>query len=251
MKRQEAVELAKRAAIKAGQYLKEVHNEPLKVDDDGGRDVKLQADKKAEKIIIKILKGGSQYGLLAEESGQQNFRTSDDPMWIVDPLDGTLNFSRGISLYCVSIALWHGDHPILGVVYDFNNGELFSGIVGIGAWCNESPISVSKEECKNRAILATGFPVNRDFASSSLQQFLSNIRDFKKIRLFGSAALSLAYVACGRVDAYTEEDIMFWDVAAGLSLVMASGGWFESKKSGRNEWTRHVRCAGNIRLFSE
>lgn len=99
------------------------------------------------------------------------------------------------------------------------------------------------------AILAKGFPVNRDFKSASLQNFLNSVQEFKKIRLLGSAALSLAYVACGRVDAYTEEDIMLWDVAAGIALVMAAGGWAEIKNLRSNKWARHAKCAANAEIF--
>lgn len=249
MKWQAELELAKKAAKKAGEHLRIVQNAPLKIDSDEGRDVKLSADKDSEKLIIQILKHGSPYGLLAEESGEHGSGVSDEPVWIVDPLDGTLNFSRGISLCCVSIGLWHANQPILGVVNDFNGNELFSGITGIGAWCNNRAIYPSKEVKKRKAILATGFPVNRDFTSNSLQNFLNRIQQFKKIRLLGTAALSLAYVACGRVDAYTEEDIMLWDVAAGVALVSAAGGWIEVGKGSVNSWARNIRCAASERIF--
>jgi len=248
---QKDLELAEKAARKAGHYLKKVQQSPLKIDSADGRDIKLLADKESEKIIIQTLNAASPYGFLAEESGEHGSLSSGDPIWVVDPLDGTVNFSRGIPLCCVSIGLWHESQPILGVVYNFSEEELFSGIVGSGAWCNNQAISVSNEDLKNKAILATGFPVNRDFESTSLQGFLYNIRKFKKIRLLGSAALSLAYVACGRVDAYTEEDIMYWDVAAGIALVNASGGWVAVENSSRNKWARNVKCSGNERIFLE
>jgi len=249
MKWQKELELAKTAAKTAGNLLRELQRKPAHILNADGRDLKLHADRESEKVIIQGLKAASSYMILAEESGEHGSLDSDTAMWIVDPLDGTINFSRGMSLSCVSIALWRQNHPVLGVVYDFNRDELFSGIVGEGAWCNDETVVVSNVTNTNKAILTTGFPVNRDFESASIRDFLNSIQEFKKIRLLGSAALSLAYVACGRVDAYTEEDIMLWDVAAGIALVMAAGGWVEIKNSSRKKWARHVRCAANAEIF--
>ncbi len=249
MKWQKELDLAKTAAKTAGALLRKQQRQPLNAISKAGRDLKLHVDKESETVIIQTLKASSSYKILAEESGEHGTIDSDAAMWIVDPLDGTINFSRGIPLSCVSIALWHGHQPILGVIYDFNHDELFSGIVGVGAWCNNKSVTVSDVREKSEAILTTGFPVNRDFKSFSIRNFLKSIQDFKKIRLFGSAALSLAYVACGRVDAYTEEDIMLWDVAAGIALVLSAGGWDEINKSSRKKWARHVRCATNAELF--
>ena len=114
--------------------------------------------------------------------------------------------------------------PLIGVIYDFNRDELFTGIVGEGAWLNDSPICVSSTENISNAILATGFPVSSDFSQKALYKFVNNITRYQKIRLLGSAALSLAYVSSGRVDIYQENDIKIWDVAAGIAIVRAAGG---------------------------
>jgi len=202
MQWQTELELAKHAATAAGQRLQEIRRDAVL--DTSGRDVKHQADLESEAKILEILTEASPYPVLAEESGEQGVTHEDSPVWIIDPLDGTLNYSRGVALCCVSIALWQRNEPILGVVNDFNHVELFCGIVGEGAWCNNKGVWVSHVESPQKAVLATGFPVNRDFSSSAIKEFLQQVQQFKKIRLFGSAALSLAYVACGRVDAYTE-----------------------------------------------
>lgn len=249
MKWQKELKLAETAAKAAGKVLRDLQGEPGHVINADGRDLQLQADRESERIIIQTLKSSSSYMILAEESGEHGALDTDTAMWIVDPLDGTINFSRDILLSCVSIALWQERQPVLGVVYDFNHDELFSGIVGVGAWCNNKSVSVSHIREKSKAILTTGFPVNRNFESESILDFLSNIQEYKKVRLFGSAALSLAYVACGHVDAYTEEDIMLWDVAAGIAIVEAAGGWIEINNSSRKKWARHVRCAANVKLF--
>jgi len=189
------------------------------------RDVKILADKKLESYIVKRLTEESQYPILSEESGLlETGGKNTDYCWIVDPLDGSLNFSRGIPINCISIALWKKTDPVLGVVYDFNHEEAFTGLIGKGAWLNGSPIKISAVNEKSKAVLCTGFPVSTDFSKESLLDFSEKIREFKKVRLLGSAALSLAYIACGRADVYLENDIKIWDVAAGLALVKAAGG---------------------------
>ena len=243
MKWQKEFDLAKQAAIAASGSLKKLGRD--EVIDRSGRDVKHRADLESEKIILDILKSASAYAVLSEESGELGIINENSPTWIVDPLDGTLNYSQNISFSCISIALWRSKQPILGIVYDFNHDELFSGVVGVGAWCNEDLIKVSEIDLPGNAVLATGFPVNRDFSSKGLNDFIQQIEQFKKIRLLGSAALSLAYVACGRVDAYTEEDIMFWDVAAGIALVKAGGGDVFFQDSSRKKWAKNV-WAGEV-----
>lgn len=244
-------ELAKNAASRAGTYLRDHPADILEETTTNWRDVKLQADCESEKIILDCISSASPYPLLAEESGEHDLAAGDTPFWIIDPLDGSLNYSRGIPFFCVSIALWQGQQPLLGVVYHINSDELFSGIVGQGAWCNDRIISVSTTASPKEAMLATGFPVNRDFHSESLQRFLRDVQQFKKVRLLGSAALSLAYVAAGRVDAYYEDDIMLWDVAAGIALIKAAGGWIDVRPSTRHKWGRRVMCAASDSIFQE
>jgi fructose-1,6-bisphosphatase/inositol monophosphatase family enzyme len=151
-------------------------------------------------------------------------------IWIVDPLDGSLNFMRGIPICCVSIGLWQKDLPILGVIYDFQRRELFTGLAGERAFLNGKPIRVSKIKKRADAVLCTGFPVKADFTKRNIVDTVEDIMAFKKVRLLGSAALSLAYVACARADFYREEDIRLWDVAAGLAIVNAAGGRCRFKK---------------------
>jgi myo-inositol-1(or 4)-monophosphatase len=210
-----------------------------------GRDLKVGADRESERVILEALQTSSSYPVLAEETGEHGVIDTEAGFWIVDPLDGTLNFGRGLPLFSVSIGLWQGGEPILGVVYDVRHDELFCGVVGDGAWCNAEAIVVSEVSAPEKAILATGFPVNRDFNSVPLRRFLDQVQAFKKVRLLGSAALSLAYLACGRVDAYSEEGIMLWDVAAGLALVRAAGGWISVEDSARHKWARNVTCGAN------
>jgi len=222
---QPLLSLARDISADAARFIGKDIDRYQKVEQDLDRDVKVFADKKLESVIVKQLLEGSQYPVLSEESGLLGGdNKNSDYCWIVDPLDGSLNFSRGIPINCISIALWKGMEPIMGVVYDFNRNETFSGLVGRGAWLNSNPIRIGKISNKSNAILCTGFPVSTDFSKKSLLNFVEQIRKYKKVRILGSAALSLAYVACGRSDVYLENDIMLWDVAAGIALVKAAGG---------------------------
>lgn len=215
--------IAKEAVLKAGDILCGRDKEYLEVDSERGRDIKLRADRASEKIIIDHLKDNSHFSILSEESGHLK-RNESGLTWIVDPLDGSLNYSRGIPLCCVSVGLWKDDAPLLGAIYDFYRSELFAGIIGKGAWLNEEEIFVSAQKEQKNSVLCTGFPVSTDFSTESVMAFTKKIQQYKKVRLMGSAALSLAYVAVGRADTYIENDIKIWDVAAGIALVIAAGG---------------------------
>lgn len=226
--------LARDIAENAARIFEEDGSKYQSVEQDLERDVKILADRRLESIIVKRLLKESPYPILSEESGYLRGRSGDTAYrWIVDPLDGSLNFLRRIPLSCISIALWNGLEPILGVIYDFNREDSFLGIVGEGAWLNGKPIMVSKINKESKAVLCTGFPVSTDFSQKSLLDFIEDIREYKKIRLLGSAALSLAYVACGRADVYMENDIKIWDVAAGIALVKAAGGMVKYTPTGK------------------
>jgi myo-inositol-1(or 4)-monophosphatase len=214
--------LAENAATSAGKYL--LRREALDATSTKNRDTKLRADTEAEKIILDLIRAGSSFPILSEEAGG-DFKSG--PIWFVDPLDGTVNYSRGLPICVVSISLWSDGKPLLGVVYDFNRGELFSGIVGHGASINSRKIEVSRSTSRDNAIVFAGFPVATDFTDAAVANFLELVRDFKKVRMLGSAALSLAYVAAGRGDAYFERRIRIWDVAGGIALVAASGGQYK------------------------
>lgn len=208
------------------------------------KDVKVAADNLLEEYIIEQLSSQCDFQILSEESGLLEVDGSDNNYrWIIDPLDGSLNFSRGIPMCCISIALWKDMDPLLGVVYDFNRDESFTGLVGKGAWLNGVPIKVSGIMEKTKSVLCTGFPVSTDFSKKPLLDFVEDIKLFKKIRLLGSAALSLAYVSCGRADFYQENDIKIWDVAAGLALVKSAGGEIEMQPSVK-ENTLLVKASG-------
>ena len=217
--------VAAQAAREAGALLAARSADLTVVDAATRRDVKLAADRAAEEIILDHLRETG-IDILSEEAGevgdnQTNLR------WVVDPLDGTVNFSRNLPLSCVSIALLDGGHPVAGVVYDFWRDELFTGIRGQGGQVNGRRLQVTTETEPNRSVLATGLPPMADFSNAAMQTFGASLSHWQKIRMLGSAALSLAYVAAGRIDGYWESGIMPWDVAAGVALVIAAGGEVE------------------------
>jgi myo-inositol-1(or 4)-monophosphatase len=241
--------LAEEATAQAAEALRTGFAKLRKVNSAVGRDIKTVADGRAEAILLSALEP-SGYAILSEERGATSKNCLEGSCWILDPLDGTLNYTRGFPICAVSIAFWDEGRPQFGVIHDIASGECYSGVVGRGASCNGTPLQVSKVSDIGQAVLATGFPTGRSFDTQSLAAFISSIQRYKKIRLIGSAALSLAHVASGRFEAYKEEDIWLWDVAAGLALVEASGGQVRYSPI-KPDWKLDVIAwNGNLRLES-
>jgi myo-inositol-1(or 4)-monophosphatase len=217
--------LAVEAVTKAGRFLLKNMDKNYDIIAEEEREIHFQFDIEAEKIIINDLQNGSAYKIVTEESGLIDTASGGyEYTWIVDPLDGSINYSEGIPLSCVSVGLWKNSSPVLGVIYDLNRDHLYEGLIGQGAWVNKKPIRVKPFRRTEKAILCTGFPSSMDFSEVAINTFINHVKKFMKIRMFGSASLSLAYVASGKVDAYYEQNIKIWDVAAGLALVKAAGG---------------------------
>jgi len=227
--------LAEKAARQAGACLRDAYSVDAGVESEVGKDIKTEADMAAEQVILEAIRSTG-FAILSEESGFSEDTNGHDspsailnscsPLWIIDPLDGTFNFTRGFPACCVAIGLWSENRPILGVIYDFVSDKMYSGAVGRGATCNSEVIEVSYTSTSANASLATGFPSARNYSDVSLAGSIRKVQEYKKIRMIGSAALSIAHVANGSLDAYFEEDIWLWDVAAGLALVKAAGGDF-------------------------
>ena len=214
---------AQAAARAAGAELRSRRESWLTVDSEQGHDVKLAADRRSEDVLAHAL-AATGLAIFSEEAGWIGARRGADAFWLIDPLDGTANYSAGVPLACVSVGLMSDHGPVAGVVYDFSRDEMFVGASGQGASLNGTPIRVSTKAAKASAILSTGLTVRGDYSERAMRGFARDIPSWKKIRMIGSAALSLAYVACGRFDAYREQAIMPWDVAAGWALVEAAGG---------------------------
>ena len=242
------LELAVDAARKAGAVLRDLMDREKTVLSQSRTDIKLQADRDAEAIILEVL-AESKYPVLAEESGEHGLTDGGTPYWVVDPLDGTLNFSLNLPICCVSIALCQKDESLLGVIYDFDRDECFQAAQGQDAQCNGETIHVSKETQRDTAILGTGILSYNDYCNEASTGFLPQAQQFKQIRMIGSAALSMAYVACGRIDAYAENTIKLWDVAAGIAIVESAGGCVDMSASSEHKWGRVTRCAANPSLW--
>lgn len=189
-----------------------------------GREVKIAADGELNALILEQLSKASEWPVLTEESGWTSPPMVGGMRWIVDPLDGSVNYSRGLPLCAISVALWRGAMPLIGVVVDPGRKEVYQGLVGHGAWLNGQAIHTGSATRPETAILCTGFPVALDLSGDAVSGFIGDVRRFRRVRLLGTAALSLAFVAAGRADAYLERQIKIWDVAAGLALVAAAGG---------------------------
>ena len=182
-----------------------------------------KADEKAESIIIATLNETSSFPILAEESGKSE-DDLEETFWVVDPLDGTANYARSIPLCCVSIALVHKLKPVLGVIYDFNNDDMYEGSIQLDAKLNKTTINVSNTESRKNGVLLTGLPNNTDYSDSALLKMVKDFQEWRKVRMIGSAAIASCYVASAKADVYKEFGTYLWDVAAGAAIVNAAGG---------------------------
>jgi myo-inositol-1(or 4)-monophosphatase len=195
-----------------------------RVERKGHNDLVSYVDKTAERMLVEQLGAllpGS--GFIAEEGSVA--RSDAEYQWIVDPLDGTTNFVHGIPCYCISIALTRAGQAIAGVVYEINLDECFYAWEGGGAWLNGRSIRVSPTSTLANSLVATGFPYT-DYARMKpyMEVFDHCMRHSHGLRRLGSAAVDLAYVACGRFDSFYEYGLNAWDVAAGAFLVREAGG---------------------------
>lgn len=223
----ELLALAKRVAIDAGRYLLDSdtgHQKEYEFSPDIRREVKARADTLLDKQILCELRPTG-LTILSEESGVMPGVSVSPLRFIIDPLDGTVNFVRGLGLSAISIALWHDQTPIFGVLCLLPTLELAWGGAGLGAFLDDRPIAVSGFANKEQAVLCTGIPSRLDLCSPTAdRRMIEMIRPYGKVRMLGAASLSLLMVAKGAADAYAEQEIMIWDVAAGLALVEGAGG---------------------------
>lgn len=182
------------------------------------------ADKKSQQTILTIIrKNFPNHDYLAEEEGTKN--TGSPFTWVIDPIDGTTNFFHTFPQCSISIALFHGNEPVLGGVINPINGELFFAQKGKGATLNGKKIHVSKTTKIENSLLVTGFPYNRfDRMDSLLNRFGQFLASCHDVRRLGSAALDLCWLAAGRIDGYWEDNLNPWDVGAGTLILQEAGG---------------------------
>ncbi|MCC7165745.1 MAG: inositol monophosphatase [Anaerolineae bacterium] len=216
-------QLAEQAARRAGEILRADFRQAHTVEFKGAIDIVTQVDRASEICIVDCLRESTpDYTFLTEEETVS--RTAHDSCWIIDPLDGTLNYARGIPRFCVSIALEQRGVLEVGVIYDPLCQELYSARRGHGATLNGAPIQTSTRRLP-QAVLSTGYPydawTNEDDNLTATRYF---IKRAMTVRSTGSAALDLAYVACGRYDGHWERGLKAYDIAAGTLLVREAGG---------------------------
>jgi len=214
-------------------------------------DLVSRADKEAETLFVEALELIiPEAGFIAEEG--TSTRKGDRFNWIIDPLDGTTNYLYGIPCYCTSVALIDGDELILGVIYDPERNECFSAVKGKGARLNEEPIHVSRQENLSKSLIATGFPYDNRGRQREYLDILEKVNgNTRGIRRLGSAALDLAYVACGRFDAFYEYGLNPWDLAAGALIIKEAGGQVSDFKGGENYLFGNSLLSSNGKIYSD
>ena len=228
------LEASRRLVLEVGDYIRKESAvfDRSKTETKGLHDYVSYVDKTAEQKLVDGLKRIlPEAGFIAEENTES--QKGDQYNWIIDPLDGTTNFIHGLPCFAISLALTDQDIPVLGIIYEINLDECFYAGKGLGAWLNGKPIRVSEMGKMEESFLATGFPYKnygRLDAYMDLMKYLLN--HTRGIRRLGSAATDLAYVACGRFDAFYEYGLSPWDVAAGIILVQEAGGEVSDFKGG-------------------
>jgi len=217
------------------------------VEEKGLNDLVSYVDKTAEKKLVSGLsKIFPEAGFITEEGtagyANEHFR------WVVDPLDGTTNFTHGLPVYAISVALMEGDELDSGIVYEINKDDMFHATKGGGAWLNDKLITVSKRLKLEESLLATGFPY---YNFEQMEAYLSILKEFMHsthgLRRMGSAAVDLAYVACGRFEGFFEYNLNAWDVAAGCLLVKEAGGdVMDFNRGGNYIFGKEIIAGGNV-----
>jgi myo-inositol-1(or 4)-monophosphatase len=206
------------------------------------REIKAIADTTMEQEILAGL-AEARLSILSEESGYTSSPQNAPRRFIVDPLDGTFNFVKGLGPSAISVALWEDERPVFGVIYLLAERQLAWGGSGIGAFIDGRRISVSATSDPSLASICTGFPVRLDMDSDShMRGFWHMVKPYAKVRMLGSAAASLVRVAQGAADLYAERSIMLWDVAAGMAIVEGAGGQCAMDRSGA-QWCYDVIAA--------
>ena len=220
-----ALAAAVKAARAAGKVMHANWYKPKRVNVSEAHDIKLELDVRCQALIEKLLRAAFPEIPLLGEEGISGDVTAEY-RWVVDPIDGTVNYFYGMPHAAVSIALQHREKSVVGVIYDPFTDEIWTTIRGEPTRLNGRIVRVSNRAKLGEAMIAIGFSKNKQNLNVSLPHVNRLARQVKKIRIMGSAALELVYVACGRLDAYIERTINLWDVAAGSLLVENAGGEF-------------------------
>jgi myo-inositol-1(or 4)-monophosphatase len=250
------IDVAARAAKKAGAFLKNNVGKINEIKEKFGQDKNLvtEIDRASEDLIISyIRKQFPRSRFLAEESGETNpSECESSPLWIIDPLDGTTNYTHGFPVFCVSIGVMVKNHIVAGAIYDPNFDELFTAQKGRGAFLNGRRLKVSTIASVRKSLLVTGFPYNIvEDPHHAVEHFVDFLMKAQAVRRMGSAAIDMAYVAAGRYEGFWEVNLHPWDVAAGGILVSEAGGRLSNFDGGEYDLFNREIVASNSLVHDE
>ena len=226
--------------------------ENLQVSSKGPGDFVSSADKRTEKILIEELqKAHSEYGIITEETGIIN-KSNIKNRWIIDPIDGTMNFLNGVPQFAISVAYEEENEIKCGVIFNPITNEMFCAEKGNGAYLNNSRIRVSNKKKLKDALLVTGGPKGDSKIKDKIfSEYINVSNQVSNIRKFGSAALDVAYVACGRFDGYWQRELNYWDIAAGIVILKEAGGFIDFFENDPNLPLKKNILASNSNIHEE
>ena len=226
--------------------------ENLQVSSKGPGDFVSSADKRTEKTIIEELqKAHPEYGIITEETGIIN-KSNIKNRWIIDPIDGTMNFLNGIPQFAISIAYEENNEIICGVIFNPISNEMFCAEKGNGAYLNNTRIRVSNKKKLKDALLVTGGPKGASKIKNKIySEYINVSNNVSNVRKFGSAALDMAYVACGRFDGYWQRELNYWDIAAGVIILREAGGFIDFFEDDINYPLKKNVLASNSNIHQE
>ena len=248
------INLIVKACMKASRSLirdfGEIEN--LQVSTKGPGDFVTSADKRTEKILIdELQKAHPEYGIIAEEAGIIN-KSNTEKRWIIDPIDGTMNFLNGIPQFAISIGYEEKGEITCGVIFNPIINEMFIAEKGNGAYLNNTRIRVSNKKKIKDALLVTGGPKeNSKIKNKIFSEYINVSINVSNVRKFGSAALDMAYVACGRFDGYWQRELNYWDIAAGIIILKEAGGFINFFEEDKNNALKKNILASNSYIHNE
>ena len=226
--------------------------ENLQVSSKGPGDFVSSADKRTEKILIEELqKAHPEYGIITEETGIIN-KSNTKNRWIIDPIDGTMNFLNGIPQFAISIGYEENNEIKCGVIFNPIMNEMFCAEKGNGAYLNNSRIRVSNKKKLKDSLLVTGGPEEVSKIKDKIfSEYINVSNSVSQVRKFGSAALDIAYVACGRFDGYWQRELNYWDIAAGIVILKEAGGFVDFFEDDLNMPLKKNILASNSNIHDE
>ena len=239
------LETAVSAAHEAGQLLRDNFHKDKNVDEAEHHDLKLELDRKTQDLIFeRIAAQFPDHALYGEEGigGNQD----SEYQWIVDPIDGTVNFFYGIPHFCVSIAMRKGEDILIGVIYDPMTNETWTAEKGAAVLLNDQPLHVSKRTQLEESIVFIGCGKDEEALKIGLERFRKASLRCRKMRMMGSAALAMAYTASGRLDAYVESRISLWDIAAGKLILEMAGGYCDLRAHDNNPEIYAIKATNGL-----